>query len=152
VTGGRSKLFGAMLALVFLVNFPRVAFAPMLDAFADAFTVRSQGKVGLIATLAKYTVFYVAALVALGQLGIATEVVATDELDERVSELAGDIAEGPTSALGNTMRLLSESYDRSLEEQLAAETDTIARATQTTDYERGFAAFFGDDDPEFTGQ
>jgi small-conductance mechanosensitive channel len=30
-------------------------------------------QVGLMATLAKYTVFYVAALVALGQLGIATE-------------------------------------------------------------------------------
>jgi len=51
VTEGRTKLFGAMLALVFLVNFPRVAFAPMLDAFAAAFDVSSQGKIGLIATL-----------------------------------------------------------------------------------------------------
>jgi MFS family permease len=40
-----------MLAMVFLVNFPRVAFAPMLDALAAAFDVTSQGKVGLIATL-----------------------------------------------------------------------------------------------------
>jgi len=37
--------------MVFLVNFPRVAFAPMLDALAAAFDVTSQGKVGLIATL-----------------------------------------------------------------------------------------------------
>jgi DHA1 family inner membrane transport protein len=53
VTEGRTKLFGAMCAMVFLVNFPRVAFAPMLDALAapNAFDVTSQGKVGLIATL-----------------------------------------------------------------------------------------------------
>jgi predicted MFS family arabinose efflux permease len=37
--------------MVFLVNFPRVAFAPMLDSLALAFDVTSQGKVGLIATL-----------------------------------------------------------------------------------------------------
>ncbi|NHN42276.1 MFS transporter [Halorubellus sp. JP-L1] len=37
--------------MVFLVNFPRVAFAPMLDTLAAAFDVTSQGKVGLIATL-----------------------------------------------------------------------------------------------------
>ncbi len=86
------------------------------------------------------------------ELGLATEVVPAAEIDDRVSELAGDLAEGPTAALGNTMRLLTASYDRSLEAQLAAETDTIASATRTTDYERGFAAFFGDEDPAFTGQ
>jgi DHA1 family inner membrane transport protein len=40
-----------MCALVFLVNFPRVAFAPMLDALAASFSVTSQGQIGLIATL-----------------------------------------------------------------------------------------------------
>jgi predicted MFS family arabinose efflux permease len=51
VTQGRTKLFGAMCAMVFLVNFPRVAFAPMLDALAASFDVTSQARIGLIATL-----------------------------------------------------------------------------------------------------
>jgi 2-(1,2-epoxy-1,2-dihydrophenyl)acetyl-CoA isomerase len=50
------------------------------------------------------------------------------------------------------MRLLTESYDRSLEAQLSAETDTIADATRSEDYERGFAAFFDDGDPDFVGR
>jgi 2-(1,2-epoxy-1,2-dihydrophenyl)acetyl-CoA isomerase len=85
-------------------------------------------------------------------LGLANEVVPAAEFDDRLAELAADIADGPTSALGSTMRLLTESYDRNLEAQLAVETDTIADATHSEDYERGFAAFFDKDDPDFTGQ
>ena len=84
-------------------------------------------------------------------LGLANEVVPADEFDERLDELASDVASGPTTALGSTARLLTESFDRSIESQLAAETDTIGQATATEDYERGFAAFFGDEDPEFVG-
>lgn len=40
-----------MCGMVFLVNFPRVAFAPMLDTLALAFDVTAQREVGLIATL-----------------------------------------------------------------------------------------------------
>jgi 2-(1,2-epoxy-1,2-dihydrophenyl)acetyl-CoA isomerase len=85
-------------------------------------------------------------------LGIANEVVPGDEFDDRLDEIAADLASGPTSALGATTRLLTDSYDRSLEDQLAAETDAIVDATRTTDYERGIEAFFGDDDPEFVGR
>jgi 2-(1,2-epoxy-1,2-dihydrophenyl)acetyl-CoA isomerase len=85
-------------------------------------------------------------------LGLATEVVPAEAFDDRLVELAGDLAAGPTAALGNTSRLLTESFDRSLESQLAAETDSIGRVTETTDYERGYAAFFGDDEPEFVGE
>ncbi|WP_267643121.1 MFS transporter [Haloarchaeobius amylolyticus] len=38
--------------MVFLVNFARVVFAPLLDPFRAAFTISSEGAVGLIATLA----------------------------------------------------------------------------------------------------
>lgn len=86
------------------------------------------------------------------ELGLATDVVPTDDFDERVDELATQLADGPTHALGTASRLVTESYDRSLETQLAVETDCIGDAVQTEDYERGFAAFFGDEEPEFTGQ
>ncbi|SDJ68467.1 Enoyl-CoA hydratase [Halovenus aranensis] len=85
-------------------------------------------------------------------LGLATEAVPTEAFEERLDDLATQLAEGPTAALGEASRLLTESFDRGIEAQLAAETDTIGRATRTDDYERGHAAFFGDDDPEFTGQ
>jgi 2-(1,2-epoxy-1,2-dihydrophenyl)acetyl-CoA isomerase len=86
------------------------------------------------------------------EMGLANEVVPADEFDDRLDELTADIASGPTAALGNTMRLLTESYDRTLESQLAAETETIADAVQSEDYERGYAAFFEKDDPEFVGR
>ncbi len=85
-------------------------------------------------------------------LGLANEVVPADEFDDRVAELATDLAAGPTHAFGRTKALLTESFDRTLESQLGAETDTIARAAHTEDYSRGIEAFFGDDEPEFTGQ
>jgi 2-(1,2-epoxy-1,2-dihydrophenyl)acetyl-CoA isomerase len=85
-------------------------------------------------------------------LGLANEVVPAAEFDDRVREFAREIAAGPSHALGNTMRLLTESFDRGIEGQLAAETDTIAEATHTEDYSRGLAAFFGDGDPEFVGR
>lgn len=85
-------------------------------------------------------------------LGLATEVVDPAKFDARLGELATQFAEGPTVALGEASRLVTESFDRSLEAQLAAETDTIGQAVQTDDYERGYAAFFGDDEPDFTGE
>ncbi|MHB9286479.1 hypothetical protein ACKVMT_05510 [Halobacteriales archaeon Cl-PHB] len=48
--------------------------------------------------------------------------------------------------------LLTESFDRDLAGQLAAETDAIAGATHTEDYRRGLAAFLGDGDAAFIGQ
>jgi 2-(1,2-epoxy-1,2-dihydrophenyl)acetyl-CoA isomerase len=47
---------------------------------------------------------------------------------------------------------MTESFDRSLEAQLSAETDAIATAARSEDFGRGLDAFFGDGDPEFTGQ
>jgi 2-(1,2-epoxy-1,2-dihydrophenyl)acetyl-CoA isomerase len=69
-----------------------------------------------------------------------------------VQEVAANTASGPTVAQGATTRLLTESFDRSLESQLAAETDEMAKAVQTDDYERGIAAFFGDEEPDFRGE
>lgn len=85
-------------------------------------------------------------------LGLATEVVAGEEFDERLAELAADLAAGPTHAFGTTTRLMTESFDRSLESQLADETEAIADATRTEDFARGHAAFFGDGPPEFVGR
>ncbi|ELZ35234.1 MFS transporter [Halorubrum distributum] len=47
----RTRLFGSLCALVFLVNFARVVFAPLVGEFIDAFGIR-EGTAGLIVTLA----------------------------------------------------------------------------------------------------
>jgi 2-(1,2-epoxy-1,2-dihydrophenyl)acetyl-CoA isomerase len=86
------------------------------------------------------------------EMGLATEVAPAEEFEDRLSDLAADLAAGPTYALGNITRLLTESFDRSLESQLAEETDAIAKATRTDDFGRGLDAFFGEGEPEFTGQ
>lgn len=86
------------------------------------------------------------------ELGLATEVVPHDELEERLVEVAERLADGPTAALGTTKRLLTESFDRNLEGQLAAETEGIARAARTEDYERGYEAFFEGTEPDFVGR
>ncbi|AHG03115.1 MFS transporter [Halobacterium sp. DL1] len=48
---GRVRLFGSLLALVFLVNFGRVVFAPLVAPLESEF-MASEAAVGLVATLA----------------------------------------------------------------------------------------------------
>jgi len=85
-------------------------------------------------------------------MGLANEAVPGEEFDDRLAELAEQLAAGPTQALGSVTRLLTASFDRSLESQLAAETDAIANAARTGDFGRGLDAFFGDHEAEFTGE
>lgn len=85
-------------------------------------------------------------------LGLATEVVPADELDGRLAEMGERLAAKPTKAVGATKRLLTESFARSIEEQLSAETEQISLATDTEDYQRGIAAFGSDEGAEFVGR
>jgi 2-(1,2-epoxy-1,2-dihydrophenyl)acetyl-CoA isomerase len=86
------------------------------------------------------------------ELGLATEAVPDDALEDRLAAEAERLADGPTAAYAATKRLLVESYDRPLGAQLAAEADAIAELTNTEDFARGHAAFDGDENPEFVGE
>ncbi|MFB6130179.1 MAG: enoyl-CoA hydratase/isomerase family protein [Salinigranum sp.] len=86
------------------------------------------------------------------ELGLVTEVADGGSFEARLSELAAEVASGPTRAYGATRQLFAESFDRGLEAQLAAEAEALAAATTTEDYERGYDAFFGGGDPEFVGR
>lgn len=84
--------------------------------------------------------------------GLATEVVAPDDFEDRLAELAGQLAAGPTRALGRTKKLLTESYERGLADQMAEETDVIARTSRTEDFRRGVGAFLDGETPDFVGR
>jgi 2-(1,2-epoxy-1,2-dihydrophenyl)acetyl-CoA isomerase len=84
--------------------------------------------------------------------GLVTETVPGDELDDRLDELGRELAQGPTRALGSVKQLLTRSFDRSIEEQLAAETDAIADAAATDDHVEGVSAFAENRDPDFEGR
>jgi 2-(1,2-epoxy-1,2-dihydrophenyl)acetyl-CoA isomerase len=86
------------------------------------------------------------------ELGLATERAATDAFEDRLHEIAGQAANGPTVALGRTQKLLTESTSASIEEQLAAETDAIAHSAHTEDFAEGVAAFGENREPEFEGR
>jgi 2-(1,2-epoxy-1,2-dihydrophenyl)acetyl-CoA isomerase len=86
------------------------------------------------------------------EMGLATEVAAADAFDDRVAELAATLADGPTRAYDVIKRLLRESTSRGLGAQLTAEADRLARLATTDDYQRGYAAFFEDEEPRFEGQ
>jgi len=86
------------------------------------------------------------------EMGLANEVVPSEEFEDRLAKLAEQLAAGPTQALGSVTRLMTASFDRSLEAQLAAETDAMATATRSEDFGRGLDAFFGDHDADFTGE
>ena len=86
------------------------------------------------------------------ELGLVTETVPDDEFDDALQSEAEALGAGPTRAYAETRDLLWTSLDHGLGEQLAREADRIAGLTRTADYEAGYAAFFGEESPEFTGK
>ena len=86
------------------------------------------------------------------EMGLATEVVPDDELGQQLDEVAHELASGPTAAFSETRRLLYESFDRGMADQLAAEEEAMSRVVQTEDFRRGLEAFFARETPDFQGE
>ena len=73
--------------------------------------------------------------------GLVNEVVADDRLEERVLELAAQLAAGATRAFGVTKELVLGSASESLETQMEHESRAIADAARTADAREGIGAF-----------
>jgi len=86
------------------------------------------------------------------KMGLATEVVPDDEFEDRLAAVAAGLAAGPTRAQADVKRLMNRSYSREMRTQLAAETDSLTRLTNTDDYARGIEAFGTDESAEFQGR
>lgn len=86
------------------------------------------------------------------EMGLVTEAVSEEEFDDALADEAVTLADGPTVAYGRTRQLLTDSLNRSIEEQLAAETRMMARTAYTDDYVEGVSAFKERRKPDFQGK
>jgi len=84
--------------------------------------------------------------------GLVSEVVESDGLQARASELAGELAAMPTRGIALTKRLFDHAENATLEEQLEWEAQLQAAATRTHDFAEGVAAFLEKREPRFEGR
>jgi 2-(1,2-epoxy-1,2-dihydrophenyl)acetyl-CoA isomerase len=85
------------------------------------------------------------------QMGMIFKVFAEENFQEEVNKLATTLAQMPTKALGLTKRLLNQSMNNSLNQQLAMESDLQIEASSSNDYKEGVTAFVEKRKPEFKG-
>lgn len=86
------------------------------------------------------------------RLGIATEVVPDAEFEERVRDLAGRLASGPTQAYAAIRQSVAYAAHSSLADALAYEAEMMARTGRTEDHRQAVDAFLAKRPPIFTGQ
>jgi len=84
--------------------------------------------------------------------GIVTRVVADAELPAAVARLAGELAQGPTLALGRGKLLFHSATTESLETQMELESQAIAASGHTEDFAEGVRAFAEKRPPVFKGR
>jgi len=83
------------------------------------------------------------------ELGLVGEVVAHDELDGRIDDLATDLTERPAFALQAAKEAINQSHETSLDAGLDYERRTWAGLFGTHDQREGMAAFLDDREPDF---
>jgi 2-(1,2-epoxy-1,2-dihydrophenyl)acetyl-CoA isomerase len=74
------------------------------------------------------------------------------ELDAVTADLVGQLAAGPTVALGLTKSLLQQARAGSIGDQLAAEAYAMELSSRTADFREGLTAFREKRDPDFRGR
>jgi len=85
-------------------------------------------------------------------LGMIYAVYEDAEFESKTLELARSIAAMPTKGLGYTKRLLNQSFNNSLEDQLDLEAATQSLSANADDHKEGIQAFLEKRTPKFTGK
>ncbi|MFY3384322.1 enoyl-CoA hydratase/isomerase family protein [Paracidovorax sp. MALMAid1276] len=85
------------------------------------------------------------------RLGLVNRVVPAAELQAATTALAERLADGPTLAYGAMKRLVRQSWNRSLPEQLAAEAQAFVECAGTADFRAGVDAFHVRQAAQFKG-
>lgn len=84
--------------------------------------------------------------------GLVSRVAPDDTVESEAAALAATLAAGPTRAFGAVRRMLRQSFETGLSDQLTAEKDSIVAASSTDDAQEGIAAFVAKRRPQFRGQ
>jgi 2-(1,2-epoxy-1,2-dihydrophenyl)acetyl-CoA isomerase len=85
-------------------------------------------------------------------LGLATQVVAPEELDATVADLAGRLAAGPTVALGSIRRSVHFAAEHTFVEALEFESARMTETGATADHRAAVEAFVAKRKPVFEGR
>jgi enoyl-CoA hydratase/carnithine racemase len=85
------------------------------------------------------------------QWGFFNRLVAPEQLAEAATQLAQELAAGPSFANGITKTMLNQEWSMSLEQAIEAEAQAQALCMQTEDFRRAYRAFLAKQQPVFEG-
>jgi 2-(1,2-epoxy-1,2-dihydrophenyl)acetyl-CoA isomerase len=86
------------------------------------------------------------------QWGLVNEVVPAGEVRSRATELAKELADGPTRAYARMRALLRDTWTNDLSAQLLAETESMRAVGATSDAAEAITGFAAKRTPHFTGR
>jgi len=83
--------------------------------------------------------------------GLVSRLAPSDAVEAEAAALAVTLAAGPTRAYGAVRRMLRQSFETGLSDQLDAEKESIVAASRSDDAQEGIAAFVARRRPQFRG-
>ena len=85
------------------------------------------------------------------EIGLVSRLAPNDAVEVEALALAATLAAGPTRAYGAVRRMLRQSFETCLSDQLETEKESIIEASRSDDAQEGIAAFVAKRPPQFRG-
>src|SRR5258705_6889709 len=85
------------------------------------------------------------------EFGLISRLASSDDVEAEAATIPATLPAGPTRAYGAVRRMLRQSFETGLSDQLDAERDSIVAASSTDDAQEGIAAFISKRRPQFRG-